>query len=350
MVGVVADGGQLHGHGLAVVHQLVHAAVYDGVVLFVVALGVHHPGKIGATVGGQAPAQLQGNGAGEGHRLQQLGELLQIIVLRELVLGVIAHREAGAKLQFLHGVAQQLLQRLQELVHRGQLPGQTLHRGLLGAGEVLDALEVEQRVILVLGEDVRDLVLFQAKLVSTGQPQQQGHRGAAVLGGAADEVKLLHGLHREDGRGVWQDFLDELRGLVHPRHHKLGQGQALFCTDAVLAGGAQLQPLHQRGEVPGQERIGLDGVAQAYPIGQFGAQVGNPLLQGFTIEEVQGGGIFCEQGLHGDLIHGYQLLSSVVCGLFFRFCSGGTGPPDGTHWESCRGEGWGAAVDAAPWG
>ena len=201
----------------------------------------------------------------------------------------------------------------------------------------------------MLGENLDDLVLFQTKLISTGQPQQQGHRGAAVLGGAVDEIKLLHGLHRKDGRRVGQDFLDELWGLVHPRYHKLGQGQALLGTDAVLTGGAQLQPLHQRREVPGQEGICLDGVAQTYSGRQFGTQVGNPLLQRFPVKQVQGGGILREQGLHSDIIHGYQLLSSVMCGQFCRSCSGGTGPPDGTHWESYTGEGWGAAASAVPW-
>ena len=71
------EKGLLHGHVLAEIHQVVHPAVHQGVVLLLVPLQVHNVGVVGAAGSGDAAPQLQGDLGVVGHVVQQLREASQ---------------------------------------------------------------------------------------------------------------------------------------------------------------------------------------------------------------------------------------------------------------------------------
>ena len=168
-------------------------------------------------------------------------------------------------------------------------PLQLFQGGLLGAGEELDALNVEIFKGIPGGDDFFYVLFVDAELAVVGEAQQHRQPLFVLPGEEFQQLKLVEGLHGVDPPiGGADQLLDKGRGLVHAGDDGHLGVNAQAIADIAFAGGADLQPGHQVPDPIHQEGVGLDGIGQVYVAAQKALQIGHALSQDPPVKDIVG--------------------------------------------------------------
>ena len=161
----------------------------------------------------------------------------------------------------------------------------------MGAGEELDAQNVNLRRLPSPRDDGFNIPLVDAELTAIGQSQQQRQRAAVLLRQPPEQLVLLQRLHRIDGAEieVSHHSLHDLRRLVHAGDDHIFTGHPHRAADLRLAGRANFKAVDGVDELLGDEGVGLHRIAQHHLRRQCRLQVGDAGFELLYVEDIKSG-------------------------------------------------------------
>ena len=257
--------GLLHGHGTAVIGEVVNAAVDNGIVHLLVRLRVDDRREVRAAARGKTAADFQCERTLEGHGVQLVAQLLEERPLGGRVGRVeVIDGKAGTVFELAADEPAGLFQLGHERIGAGQLAFHPTKRGLLRTGELLQAANIDPRIITGSSHKSADIVGIHPELASASKSQQHRQATAGLLGKAAQQLELSERFH-----GVAVDIAEGQRvahhGLVfvHARKNDFLRGRTAGLANVQLARRAHLQPMHVGPDDRKREGIARQSSARA---------------------------------------------------------------------------------------
>ena len=253
---------RLHGHILAVVVDLVNAAVDNAVAGIFVKLYILRPcGKV--TAGGHGiAAHFQDDLAGISFLLQiiaQAGQIAEFVV--EGVAGKVGDPQSRAVLYLLRFKTVDFPQLIAEGKDMLQLLDGVGDLFFLRAGEILHAQKMNVGIQPSAGDDLFDIFLVHAELRAVGQAQDYGN-GLTQIGAALrDQLKLVNRFGGHDADPVACGDPNGIRRFIDSGENHFFHGDAAVSADLQLSRRADLVLGNQIVHGVQHKGIGLDCIA-----------------------------------------------------------------------------------------